>query len=87
MMSDPLPTHVFEDVSTDLFQLGQLHVLVYADCLSGWPVVHRWKRDPTAREVLHAVIDNFDFILSILKFLSNYAFQFNKKINFEFYLH
>jgi hypothetical protein len=37
MMSDPLTTHVFEDVSADLFQSVQLHVLVYADRLSGWP--------------------------------------------------
>jgi hypothetical protein len=59
IVSDPLPTHVFEDVSADLFQSGPLHVLVYADILSGWPVVHRWRRDPTVREVLHAVIDNF----------------------------
>ena len=51
MLNDPLPTFVFKDVSADLFQYGTLHVLVYADRLSGWPVVHQWRRDPTAREV------------------------------------
>jgi hypothetical protein len=59
MMSDPLPTRVFEDTSADLFQSGRLHVLVYADRLSGWPVIHRWMRDPTAREVTQAIIGNF----------------------------
>lgn len=59
LMRDPLPTRVFEDVSTDLFQSGQLHVLVYADRLSGWPVIHRWRHDPSAREVVQAVIENF----------------------------
>jgi hypothetical protein len=43
LLRDPLPTRVFKDVSTDLFQFGQLHVLVYVDRLSGWPVVHRTK--------------------------------------------
>jgi hypothetical protein len=27
--------------------------------ISGWTVVHQWKRDPTAREVMQAVISNF----------------------------
>jgi hypothetical protein len=77
MMSDPLPTHVFEDVSADLFQSGQLHVLVYADRLSGLPVVHRWKRDPTAREVLHAVIDNFVELGVPMRFRSDIGPQFD----------
>jgi hypothetical protein len=59
LLRDPLPTRVFEDVSADLFQLGPLHVLVYADRLSGWPVVHQWRHDPSAREVTQAVIENF----------------------------
>jgi hypothetical protein len=77
MMSDPLPTHVFEDVSADLFQSGQLHALVYADRLSGWPVVHRWRRDPTAREVLHAVIDNFAELGVPMRFRSDNGPQFD----------
>jgi hypothetical protein len=77
MMSDPLPTHVFEDVSADLFQSGQLHVLVYADRLSGWPIVHRWKRDPTVREVLHAVIDNFNELGVPIRFRSDNGTQFD----------
>ena len=58
-MVDPLLTYVFEDVSADLFQHGNLHVLVYADKLSGRPVIHQWRRDPTAREVVQAVASNF----------------------------
>ncbi|EFX62873.1 hypothetical protein DAPPUDRAFT_269522 [Daphnia pulex] len=76
-MSDPLPTH---DVSADLFQSGQLHVLVYADRLSGWPVVHRWRRDPTAREVLHAVIDNFAELGVPMRFRSDNGPQFDAGI-------
>ena len=59
LMADPLPTYVFEDVSADLFQHGNLHLLVYADRLSGWPVIHQWRRDPTAREVVQAVESYF----------------------------
>jgi hypothetical protein len=50
LMRDPLPTRVFEDVSADLFQVGSLHVLVYADRLSGLPIIHQWRHDPSARE-------------------------------------
>jgi hypothetical protein len=34
LRSDPLPDHVFQSVSADLFQAGSLYVLVYADRLS-----------------------------------------------------
>ncbi|KZR99650.1 Uncharacterized protein APZ42_004402, partial [Daphnia magna] len=54
VMRDPLPSRVFEDVSVDLFQSGPLHFLVYADRLSGWPIVHQWHHDPSAREVTQA---------------------------------
>jgi hypothetical protein len=40
LLANPLPSYVFEDVSADSFQHGSLHVLVYADRLSGWLVVH-----------------------------------------------
>lgn len=80
-MTDPLPTHVFEDVSADLFPSGRLHVLVYADRLSGWPVVHRWKRDPTARvrveTVLHADIENFVELGIPMRFRSDNGPQFD----------
>ncbi|KZS08458.1 Uncharacterized protein APZ42_027535 [Daphnia magna] len=81
MMTDPLPTHVFEDVSADLFPSGRLHVLVYADRLSGWPVVHRWKRDLTARvrveTVLHADIENFVELGIPMRFRSDNGPQFD----------
>ncbi len=76
-MPDFLPTHVFEDVSADLFQSGELHMLVYADQLFGWPIVHRWKWDPTAREVLHAVIDNFVELGVPMPFRSDNGPQFD----------
>jgi hypothetical protein len=43
----------------DWVQHGNLNVLVYADRLSGWPVIHQWRRDPTTREVVQAVVRNF----------------------------
>jgi hypothetical protein len=76
LMRDPLPTRVFEDVSADLFQLGPLHVLVYADRLSGWPVVHQWRHDPSAREVTQAVIENFVDLGVPVRFRSDNGPQF-----------
>ncbi len=79
-MSDPPPTYVFQDVSADLFQHGSLHVLVYADRLSGWPVVHQWRRDPTAREVVQAVVSNFVALGVPMRFRSNGGPQFSTEI-------
>ena len=80
MMSDPLPTYFFQDVSADLFQHGSLHVLVYADRLSGWPVVHQWRRDPTEREVIQAVMGNFVELGVPMRFRSDGGPQFNAGI-------
>ncbi len=55
----PLPDYIFQSVLVDLFQAGSLHVLVYADRLSGWAVVQQWRHCPSVREVGRAVIDNF----------------------------
>ena len=76
-MADPLPTYVFEDVSADLFQHGNLHVLVYVDRLSGWPVIHQWRRDPTAREVVQAVVSNFVELGVPMRFRSDNGPQFD----------
>lgn len=77
MLTDPLPTFVFEDVSADLFQYGSLHVLVYADRLSGWPVVHQWRQDPTAREVTQAILSNFVELGVPMRFRSDNGPQFD----------
>jgi hypothetical protein len=77
MLNDPLPTFVFEDLSADLFQYGTLHVLVYADRLSGWPVVHQWRRDPTSREVTQAILSNFVELGVPMRFRSDNGPQFD----------
>jgi len=76
LMNDPPPSRVFEDVSADLFQEGRLHVLVYTDRLSGWPVVHRWHHDPTASEVIRAIVSNFVELGVPVRFRSDQGPQF-----------
>jgi hypothetical protein len=76
LMCDPPPTRVFEDVSADLFQLGQLHVLVYADHLFGWPVAHQWRHDPSAREITQAIIENFVDLGVLVRMRSDNGPQF-----------
>ncbi len=79
-MSDPLLTYVFQDVFADLFQHGSLHVLVYADRLSGWSVVHQWRREPTTREVVQAAVSNFFELGVPMRFRSDDGPQFNAGI-------
>lgn len=80
-MSDPAPAYVFEDVSADLFQHGMLHVLVYTDRLSGWPVVHQWRRDPTAREVVQAIVHNFVDLSVAMRLRSDNGPQFDARLS------
>ena len=46
-------------MSTDFFQVGRLHVLVYCCRLTGWPVIHQWFHDPTTQEVSAAITKAF----------------------------
>ena len=56
LMTEPLPSRVFEDVSADLFSHGGRQFLVYADRLSGWPIVFAFPRgDTRTTQVIGAV--------------------------------
>ncbi|XP_045027084.1 uncharacterized protein LOC123470614 [Daphnia magna] len=74
--AEPVPGEAAEPVpgATDH---GNLHVLVYADRLSGWPVVHQWRRDPTAREVVQAVVHKFVELGVPMRFRSDNGPQFD----------
>jgi hypothetical protein len=56
------------------------HVLVYADRLSGWSVVHQWRREPTTREVVQAAVSNFFELGVPMRFRSDDGPQFNAGI-------
>ena len=79
LRSDPLPDYVFQSVSADLFQAGNLHVLVYADRLSGWVVIHQWRHSPSSRETGRAVTDNFAALGVPERFRSDGGPQFSAK--------
>ena len=79
LLNDPLPTYPFERVSADLFQAGSLYVLVYADRLSGWTVVHQWHRTPSSKEVGRAVLNNFTDLGAPICFRSDGGPQFDSK--------
>lgn len=79
LLSDPLPEFVFQSVSADLFQAGNLHAMVYADRLSGWTVVHQWRHSPTAKEAIRAVIGNFVELGDPMRFWSDGGPQFAAK--------
>lgn len=55
IMSEPLPTRIFEEVSIDFFSQGGKEFLVYADRLSGWPTVVQFNRgDTKTHRLIHA---------------------------------
>ena len=55
LKADPLPNLPFESVSADLFYCKGRHFLVYVDRLSGYPMVHEWKDDPSSKQVIKAM--------------------------------
>ena len=60
MASDPLPSRIFEDVSSDLFAHAGRDFFVYVDRLSGWPVIYQLPRgDTTSRQIIRALRDVF----------------------------
>ena len=49
--TDPRPKRPFEEVAADMFYHAGRHYLIYADRLSGFPIVAEWSDDPTAQQV------------------------------------
>jgi hypothetical protein len=80
LLRDVLPERVFEEVTADLFESVRLHVLVYTDRLSGWPVIHRWHHAPTARELIQAVTGNFVDLGVPTRFRSDGGPQFARNV-------
>ena len=55
MISEPIPSRVFEDVSADYFSCSGSDFLVYVDRLSGWPVIYAFNRgNTTANSLIRA---------------------------------
>ena len=60
MELEPEPSRIFEDVSVDLFSIGDNNYLIYADRYSGWPTVSSWMgKSPTSRDVIGVLKKNF----------------------------
>ena len=60
MLSEPLPSRIFEDVSADIFSYCGNHYLVYVDRLSGWPTVDGFiNRDLCSRDVITTLTRKF----------------------------
>ena len=60
MESDPLPSRIFEDVSSDIFTVSGRDFLVCVDRLSNWPVIFQFPRgDTTSRHVIQCLREVF----------------------------
>ena len=58
-LTDPQPTRVFQSVSADFFHHAGKTFLVYADRLSGWPIVVSCKREATSRTLVCSLREIF----------------------------
>ena len=60
--ADKVPERPFDVVSCDLFYSGGKVFMIFADRLSGYPMVDTWSRDPTTQQVKR-VFDALFFVV------------------------
>ena len=57
--ADKVPERPFDVVSCDLFYSGGKVFMIFADRLSGFPMVEAWSRDPTTQQVKRVLMHYF----------------------------
>ena len=82
--ADELPERPFYVVSADLFYIGKKVFMVYADRLSGYPMVSMWNSDPSTKQVIKVLQNNFSMFGKPLKFRSDGGSQFASREMKEF---
>ena len=77
--ADELPQRPFDVVSADLFYVGRNVYMIYADRLSGYPLVAMWPKDPTSKQVIRQLQQYFSLFGKPLKFRSDCGAQFDSR--------
>jgi len=74
-----MPKRPFEEVAADMFYHAGRHYLIYADRLSGFPIVAEWQDDPTAQQVAYQCRQFFANLGVPVRFRSDNGPQFASK--------
>ena len=77
-MEEP-PMRPGQDGSADIFSAAGKKFLAYCDRFSGWPMVAQWNSDPTARQVINALQEEFTTISIPVRIRSDGGPQFKAK--------
>ena len=77
--ADKVPERLFDVVSCDLFYSGGKVFMIFANRLSGFPMVEAWSRDPTTQQVKRVLMHYFSLFRKPLKFTSDGGSQFTSK--------
>ena len=77
--ADKVPERPFDVVSCDLFYSGGKVIMIFADRLSGFPMVNAWSRDPTTQQVRRVLMHYFSLLGKPLNFKSDGGSQFTSK--------
>ena len=80
LMSEELPQRPFDSVSADLFYIGGKVYMVYADRLSGYPLVTMWEKDPTCNQVVNKLRKYFSLFGKPIRFTSDGVHSLLEKI-------
>ena len=77
LKADDLPKNPFDVVSADLFYVGKKVYMVYADRLSGYPLITMWNKDPNTSQVIKVLQQYFSLFGKPLKFNFDGGSQFD----------
>ena len=82
--ADELPERPFDVVSADLFYTGGRVFMIFADRLSGFPLIETWTKDPTTTQVIKKLQQHFSLFGKPIKFKSDGGAQFASREMIQF---
>ncbi len=85
LMTDPLPTRVFEEIAADFFETGNKHYLAVVDRYSGYPIITGFRSAPTAAATIDKLKRIFTMFGCPTRLLSDGGRQFTAAETQDFF--
>ncbi len=76
MIENPEPKRIFEEVTTELFEVREKHFLIIMDKYSGWPEIYEMGNCPTTEKIITRLVNYCDQVGCPTRLLTNGEQQF-----------
>lgn len=84
LIQDSIPSRPFEVVTSDLFQYGSHHFMVYADRLTGFPLLSRFSSSPSSSDLIKELRIFFSIMGVPNTFRSDNGPQYRSRLFMDF---